>query len=88
MCYTLRWIHASWPEATPLNITSFSNFNLLGISQVFLGEFLILKDNIILDRNPFPTLKDDILLDHLHKKKAADLIEGSSIFSTYLGNTQ
>ena len=40
---TLRWMHESWPEATPLNITSFPNINLLGPSKIFLEEILALK---------------------------------------------
>ena len=40
---TLRWMHESWPEATPLNITSFPNINLLGPSKIFLEEILTLK---------------------------------------------
>ena len=36
-------MHESWPEATPLNITSFPNINLLGPSKIFLEEILTLK---------------------------------------------
>lgn len=86
MVYTLRKIHASWPEVTPLNKTSFSNSDLLGASKVFLGQFLTLKDNIILHRNKFLNLKDDILLDFLDNKKDEDFTEYSRISSTLLGN--